>query len=95
MTCNRTNLTGANLHWAELAKMYETFVRTVELAGKQLLSSRMVLINCLRKKITSIFLLNHADIKPFSVHVCCLKKTETFQRRVPQLRYYNLPSVDV
>ena len=40
MTCNRTNLTGANLHWAELEKMYETFVCTqsgkVELALKQL-----------------------------------------------------------
>ena len=42
------------------------------------------------QKITSIFLLNHADIKlPFSVLLCCLKKTETFQRRVPQLRYDN------
>ena len=33
---------------------------------------------------------NHADIKlPSSVLLCCLKKTETFQRRVPQLRYDN------
>ena len=61
MTCNRTNLTGANLHWAELEKMYETFVRTVELAGKQLISSRMVLI----KKKTSLFTQNnHIDL-PF------------------------------
>ena len=37
------------------------------------------------KKITSIFLLNHAVIKlPFSLLLCCLKKTETFQRRVPK-----------
>ena len=46
--------------------------------------------HCLHTKITSIFLLNHADIKlPFSVLLYCLKKTETFHRRIPQLRYDN------
>ena len=61
MTCNYTNSTGANLHWAELAKMYETFVRTVELAVKQLLTYRVVLI---KKKKLIVYAKNHIDL-PF------------------------------